>query len=78
MIVQPNPLANDWLEKLNVFVADWTMERGIRLKDIKGKDRRLLVQELEQNGVFDQKNAAQAIAKVLGVSRATVYQDLRK
>ena len=75
---EPNPLANDWLEKLNVFVADWTMERGIRLKDIKGKDRRLLVQELEQNGVFDQKNAAQAIAKVLGVSRATVYQDLRK
>ena len=75
---EPNPLANDWLERLNVFVANWTMQRGIGLKDIQADDRRQLVQELEQNGVFEQKNAAQAIAKVLGVSRATVYQDLKK
>ena len=75
---EPNPLANDWLEKLNVFVANWTMDRGVRLKDLQTDDRRELVQELEQNGVFEQKNAAQAVAKVLGVSRATVYQDLRK
>ena len=72
-----NPLANDWLENLNSFVASWTLDRGIHLKDLHTSDRKQLVQELEKNGVFHQRNAAQAIAKALGVSRATIYQDLR-
>jgi len=75
---EPNLLANDWLEKLHLFVANWTIDRGIHLKDLQSKDRKQLVQELERNGVFKQRNAAQAIAKALGVSRATIYQDLRE
>jgi len=74
---ESNPLANDWLENLHLFVANWTMDRGIQLKNLQPQDRRDLVQELERNGVFNQRNAAQAIAKALGVSRATIYQDLR-
>ncbi len=75
---EPHPLANDWLENLHLFVANWTMDRGIQLKDLQAKDRGKLVQELERNGVFRQRNAVQAVAKALGVSRATVYQDLRQ
>ncbi|MEO1025082.1 MAG: PAS domain-containing protein [Pseudomonadota bacterium] len=75
---ETNPLANDWLENLNRYVANWTLDRGIQLKDLHTSDRKQLVQELEQNGLFLQRNAAQAIAKALGVSRATIYQDLRE
>lgn len=73
-----SPLANDWLENLHLFVANWTMDRGIQLKDLQARDRKNLVQELERNGVFNQRNAANAVAKALGVSRATIYQDLRE
>lgn len=72
-----NPLANDWLEKLNAFVAKWTMDRNIQIKHLTITDRRNLIRDMQTNGVFKQKNAAQAVAAALGISRATVYQDLR-
>ena len=73
-----NPLANDWLEGLHVYVANWSVEKGIQMKDLQPAMRMGLIFELDQQGVFKQKNAAEAVAKALGVSRATVYQDLRK
>lgn len=73
-----NPLANDWLEGLHTFVANWTFEKGVQLKDLQSDMRKNLISELEKNDVFKQKNAAQAVAKAIGVSRATIYQDLRK
>ena len=39
--------------------------------------RKKLVTKLYENGVFKEKNSVIAVAKALGVSRATIYQDLR-
>ena len=72
-----NPLANDWLEGLHVYISTWSLDKGIQIKNLQSITRRELVYNLEKNGVFNQKNAAQAVAKALGVSRATIYQDLR-
>lgn len=73
-----NPLANDWVERLHTFIANWATTHGIQIKNIRPDMREKLVLKLHENGVFDQKNSVLAVAKALGVSRATIYQDLRK
>jgi len=71
------PLANDWLERLHAFTSKYAAALGVLPRDLKALDRRTLVGELSTMKVFDQKNAAQAVARALGVSRATIYQDLK-
>jgi predicted transcriptional regulator YheO len=44
---------------------------------LKTKDRRLIVQELSASGAMELRNSADLIAKHLGVSRATVYSDVK-
>lgn len=73
-----HPLATDWLEELHRFVATWCARNGLLLKDLQPEPRKQLISELAQQGTFDRKRAAQAVARALGVSRATVYQDLKQ
>jgi predicted transcriptional regulator YheO len=40
-------------------------------------ERRRLLFELRERGVYDRPRAADAVASALSVSRATVYQDLK-
>ncbi|MCV3271327.1 helix-turn-helix transcriptional regulator [Roseobacter sinensis] len=72
-----HPLANDWLEDLHQFIAEWCARQGVLLKDLRHSDRKALISELQGRGIFDRKRAAQAVARAVGVSRATVYQDLK-
>ncbi|WP_406313157.1 transcriptional regulator [Streptomyces sp. NBC_00114] len=48
-------------------------ERAGTPRSLSRKDKKELVQQLHQDGFFDSRDAAQAIANLLGVSRATVY-----
>lgn len=48
-------------------------ERGGTPRSLGREDKRTLVRQLHQDGYFDSRDAAQAIADLLGVSRATVY-----
>jgi len=50
-----NPLANDWLERLHLYVANWTEKHGIQLKDIQPDMRKKLVTNLYENDVFKEK-----------------------
>ncbi|WP_299677621.1 PAS domain-containing protein [uncultured Roseobacter sp.] len=72
-----HPLANDWVEDMHGHVASWCTTRGILLKDLQPGDRQALLSELARQGTFERKRAAQSVARALGVSRATVYQDLK-
>ncbi|MET9361759.1 PAS domain-containing protein [Streptomyces sp. NPDC006632] len=53
-------------------------ERGATPRSLGRADKKALVRRLHQDGHFDARDAAQAIADLLGVSRATVYNYARK
>ncbi|NGO67679.1 helix-turn-helix transcriptional regulator [Streptomyces boncukensis] len=48
-------------------------ERAATPRSLSREDKKALVQRLQRDGYFDSRDAAQTIAGLLGVSRATVY-----
>lgn len=74
---QPEALfRNDWHERMNVFVSDWCRARHTRSDELPRDLRRALLAELDASGALAERNAASYVARLLGVSRATVYNDL--
>ncbi len=69
---------NDWQEKINIFVNVWLQEHHVTLKTLKRTDKQKLIQALAQKGAFAGKNAANYIAAVLDLGRATVYKYLKE
>ncbi|MVO17317.1 helix-turn-helix transcriptional regulator [Parasedimentitalea huanghaiensis] len=75
---QPESLfRNDWHERLNVFVSDWCVQNGHRVDELDRTARRDLLGALETSGALSERNAASYVARLLGVSRATIYNDLK-
>ncbi len=68
----------DWHERVNKFVTDWCNARDMRVDALDRSSRKDLVLSLEASGALSEKHAAAYVARVLGVSRATVYNDLKK
>ncbi len=66
----------DWQDRITTFVHDHLQTRNVSLSNLTTYDRRELVHALEQAGAFEAKNATNFAAQVLGVSRATIYNDL--
>jgi predicted transcriptional regulator YheO len=59
--------------ELRRAVEELAAERGATPRSLGREDKKALVRQLHQDGHFDSRDAAQAIADLLGVSRATVY-----
>ena len=68
---------NDWHEKMNRYIVEWCRERGLTVDALSRADRRSLLQSIDRTAGFKEKHAASYIARVLGVSRATIYNDLK-
>lgn len=67
----------DWHERINEYVHDWTLRHGVSIADMRRDQKRQLVLELAGDGAFGGKHAAAYISRVLHMSRATVYNYLR-
>lgn len=75
---QPDDLfRNDWHERMNIFVSDWCQARGAKVDELNRGLRRALLAELEASGALAERNAAAYVGRLLGVSRATIYNDLK-
>ena len=74
---QNNPLADDWLDTLNSFVARWRIENGLSDALLTVENRHRLLAVLHDRGVFERPKAADAVAMAIRVSRATIYSDLK-
>ncbi|MFJ9097170.1 transcriptional regulator [Streptomyces sp. NPDC102405] len=59
--------------ELRQTVEELAAERAATPRSLSRQDKKALVRQLYQDGYFDSRDAAQAIADLLGVSRATVY-----
>jgi predicted transcriptional regulator YheO len=67
---------DDWHEKINRFLASWTAQRATTLDRLDRQTRRELIGALYQAGGFEGRRSPAYVASVLGVSRATVYNEL--
>ena len=67
---------DDWHEKINRFLASWTGQRATTLDRLDRQTRRELIGALYQAGGFEGRRSPAYVASVLGVSRATVYNEL--
>lgn len=70
--------SEDWREKISHFVRSELKSQGKSLKSLTKEDKKELVLNLYREGAFKAKNAAQYIADILELSRATVYKYLKE
>ncbi|NML34769.1 helix-turn-helix transcriptional regulator [Paraburkholderia antibiotica] len=78
VVKQPEALfKDDWQERINTFLHAWLQERQLALNSLTRDHRREIVAALWEEGAFHGKSAANYVANVLGMGRATVYQHIR-
>ncbi len=77
LMPQPVPLfKDDWQERINQYIHTYLNQRHLRLETLNRIEKKQAIQHLNKIGAFTGKNAAQYIARLLKVSRATVYNYL--
>lgn len=77
----PKPVVlfkNDWQERIHQFVHNYLREMHWNFRALTLEQKKILVMKLHQEGAFEAKNAAQYIAGILKVSRATIYNYLNQ
>ena len=67
---------DDWQTKIDTFVREYLHEKNLTSSSLRRIERAQLVQALQRAGGFRTRGAAGYIARVLNVSRATIYNDL--
>ncbi len=74
---QPEPLfKEDWQSKINEYIHHYLKSKHLSLDALKREDKKSLIQHLNEVGAFEVKRAANYIAMILKISRATVYNYL--
>lgn len=67
---------DDWQEKIHQTIHLYLNNHHLSLKSLTRTEKKKLIEYLHKVGVFNVKNAASYIAKILNVSRATIYNYL--
>lgn len=79
LIPQPDALfRDDWQERINTFLNSWLRQRQLGLNLLTRDHKRELVLALHAEGAFKGKSAANYVANVLNMGRATVYKHLKE
>ena len=79
MAGQPQSLfTNDWQEKLHVSIHLFLQSNNLSFDHLSQNDKKALSKHLFDLGAFHEKNAADYVAKVLGLGRATVFKYLKE
>lgn len=75
---QQSLFKNDWQEKIHKAINDYLQKTSLKFERLSRVDKKLLVLHLSELGAFNQKNAADYVAKVLNLGRATVFKYLKE
>ena len=76
---QPDELfRDDWHERINLFVSNWTSARGKSIVTLDRREKKLLVAALAAQGAFKPQGAIVYAGRVLGLARATIYKYLQE
>lgn len=68
----------DWQEKLHVSIHAYLQNHNLSFHHLSQNDKKALVKHLFHLEAFHEKNAADYIAKILKLGRATVFNYLKK
>lgn len=69
---------NDWQDRINEFIHQFLKVSNLQFSSLTNKDKSKIVHMLYKQGAFCEKNASDYIARALQISRATVFNYLRK
>lgn len=69
---------DDLYEQINMFVQNYCREQGVSLERLNREDKKALILNLRDKRAFNGKNATNYIARILNISRATVYNYLKE
>ncbi len=76
---QPKSLfKNDWQERLHVAINGFINDQKWQFKDLNNSQKKDIIKHLFESGAFEEKNAANYVARALSVGRATVFNYLRE
>jgi len=79
IVPQPAQLfRDDWQERINTFLHRWLSDRQLTLTGLSRERKRELITALEHDGAFRGRSAANYVASVLGIGRATVFNYLKE
>ncbi|WP_448955383.1 helix-turn-helix transcriptional regulator [Labrys neptuniae] len=73
----PALFQSDWQETVNAAIADFLRQRGLAATALAKADHAELVETLEREGFFAIRNLVPYLARLLGISRATIYKHLK-
>lgn len=68
---------DDLYEKINLYVQRYCHEHQVRVEALNREEKKEMIHTLSKEGAFAGKNAANYVGRVLGISRATVYNYLK-
>ena len=78
-VTRPDALfLRDWREAIKFESRAFMLQTGCSLEKLNADHRLELVSRLYSRGLFSAKKSAEQVAGMLGVSRATIYNDLAK
>jgi len=69
---------NDWRDNIKLEIRTFLVECNISLDKIGSTDRKKLIRRLEDKGLFYARKSIEQLASILGISRATAYNNLRQ
>jgi predicted transcriptional regulator YheO len=69
---------NDWPEQLHVSIHDFIHKKNWNFNTLSSKQKKELAHHLFIHNAFNQKNAADYVAKILNVGRATIFNYLKE
>ncbi|KTD35699.1 YheO-like PAS domain protein [Legionella nautarum] len=69
---------NDWQEKVHIATNEYLQKHELEFAHLNAANKKALVQHLWELGAFNEKKAADYVAKVLKLGRATVFNYLKE
>lgn len=69
---------NDWQERLHIALHGFIKEKGWRFSELTARQKKEVIHFLFLSGAFLEKNAADYVARILVVGRATVFNYLKE
>ncbi len=76
---QPKSLfTNDWQENLHVTIHSYLQNHNLSFEQLTQSDKKEIVRHLLSLGAFREKNAADYVAKILSLGRATIFKYLKE
>lgn len=69
---------NDWQDSVKEFIKGYLKNKDLKLRDLSKEQIRNLILEIDDLKAFENKKSHEYVANLLGVSRATIFNYLKK